>query len=89
MLLKNGRRLGGHRRRVPMLHRLGSEELQRAAGDRMALNIERVVDETTVTSGTEKRSQNPPAQRDRRTSAAAYSETSAVRLAVESGLDYS
>ena len=44
MLLKNGRRLGGHRRCVPLLHRLGSEEAQRAAGDQMALNIERVVD---------------------------------------------
>jgi hypothetical protein len=36
--------LGGHRRGVPLLHRLGSEEAQRAAGDQMALNIERVVD---------------------------------------------
>src|SRR5260221_13565233 len=42
---QDGRRLGGHRRCVPLLHRLGSEEAQRAAGDQMALNIERVVDD--------------------------------------------
>ena len=41
---QDGRRLGGHRRCVPLLHRLGSEEAQRAAGDQTALNIERVVD---------------------------------------------
>jgi hypothetical protein len=29
---------------VPLLHRLGSEEMQRSAGDQMALNIERIVD---------------------------------------------
>ncbi len=40
---QDGRRLGGHRRCVPLLHRLGSGEAQRAAGDQMALNIERVV----------------------------------------------
>jgi hypothetical protein len=42
---QDGRRLGGHRRGVPLLHRLGSEEAQRAAGDQMALTIERVVDD--------------------------------------------
>jgi hypothetical protein len=41
---QDGRRLGGHRHCVPLLHRLGSEEAQRGAGDQMALNIERVVD---------------------------------------------
>jgi hypothetical protein len=41
---QDGRRLGGHRRCVPLLHHLGSEEAQRAAGDQEALNIERVVD---------------------------------------------
>jgi hypothetical protein len=41
---QDGRRLDGHRRCEPLLHRLGSEEAQRAARDQMALNIESVVD---------------------------------------------
>src|SRR6266852_9571732 len=41
---QDGRRLGGHRRCVPLLPGLGSEDAQRWAGDQMALNIECVVD---------------------------------------------
>jgi hypothetical protein len=41
---QDGRRLRRHRRGVPLLHRLGSDEAQHAAGDQMALSVERVAD---------------------------------------------